>query len=188
MNKPPTFSRRDFLRLASLGVFSLALPPRLMKLTAGAACPPPPESAARGPLTAAQRLRLETAARSFIAADPTSARQVALDIDFIEGRNEDASTMCGPLAIAILQSAGLLGLWARPHDFWLLNPRLSLLSLQVTFPTKLYDWLQFDEPISSFDFSASPLVAGDLVYLHAAPGDSFEHVLVVSRVDDGLGR
>ena len=182
MNKP-SFSRRDFLKVASLSAFTLALPPRLLQLSAAAACPPPPVEAL-GPLTAAQRLSLEAAARTFIAPELNSARQVALDIDFIEGRNEDASTMCGPLAIAILQSAGLLGRWAKPHDFWLLNPRVYLLPLEDTFPSDLYDWLQFEEPISTFDFSAFPLQAGDLVYLHAAPGDTFEHLLVVSRVDD----
>ncbi len=182
MNKR-LFSRRDFLKLASLGAFTFGIPPRWLQHTAATACPPPPV-AALGPLTAAQRLSLEVAAHTFIAPELDSARQVALDIDFIEGRNEDASTMCGPLAIAILQSAGLLGRWAKPHDFWLLNPRVSLLPLDDTFPADLYDWLQFEEPISTFDFSAFPLLAGDLVYLHAAPGDTFEHLLVVTRVDE----
>lgn len=183
-SKQPSFSRRDFLKVASLGAFSLGLPRRVTRLAAGAACPPPPRPTASGGLTPAQQLRLEAASRPFIAPDPSAARQVALEIDFIEGPNEDASTMCGPLAIAILQSAGLLGMWAQRHDFWLLNPRLSLLPVEETFPTDHYEWLIFEEPISTFDFSAQPLLPGDLVYLHAAPGDTFEHILVVTRVDE----
>ena len=185
MTKQASFSRRDFLKVASLGAFSLGIPPRLVQLTLGSACPPPPRPLVGfNRLTSAQQMRREAAARTFIAPDLASARQVALGIDFIEGLNEDASTVCGPLAIAILQNAGLLGLWARPHDFWLINPRLTLLPLEFTFPPKHYDWLQFDEPIATFDFSARPLLAGDLVYLHAAPGDTFEHMLVVTRVDE----
>jgi beta-lactamase class A len=106
-----------------------------------------------------------------------------LAVDFIEGKNEDASTMCGPLAIAILQSAGLLGEWAQRHDFWLLNPRVNLQPVEDTFPATVYDWFEFKEPVSKFDFAAFPLQAGDLMYLHAGSGGTFEHVLVVSEVD-----
>ncbi|MEX2143527.1 MAG: serine hydrolase [Anaerolineales bacterium] len=181
MVKSQTFSRRDFLRLASLSAFSLAIPRGQLHPLIGDLCPPWPVGRSR--LSPAQRWRLASASQDFIAPGLVPARQVALDIDFIEGRNEDASTMCGPLAIAILQRAGLLGLWAKPHDFWLLNPRTALQPLEETFPTQLFDWLQFEEPISTFDFKAMPLEAGDLVYLHAAPGDTFEHVLVVTRMD-----
>jgi len=181
MPKPASFSRRDFLKLASLGTFSLAAPRWLLHPETRTLFPPFPAASHR--LTPAQRLRLAATAQTFIAPDLDSARQVALDIDFIEGRNEDASTMCGPLAIAILQRAGLLGLWAQPHDFWLLDPRSSSRQLEITFPPDLYEWLQFDNPIASTDFKADPLLPGDLVYLYAAPGDSFEHVLVVTRVD-----
>jgi beta-lactamase class A len=176
------FSRREFLKLASLGVFSLAARPALVKRTRVLACPQPPLG--QDVLTAAQRTRLREAARGFLAADDATADQVALRIDFIEGRNEDASTMCGPLSIAMLQAAALVGPWARKHDFWLLNPRQNPRPLEYTFPTDQYSWLQFDTPISQFDFSTFPLLAGDLVYLHAGSGDTFEHVLVVNRIDE----
>jgi len=163
-----------------------------------AACPPPPriqaglttEQRLRPPriqagLTTEQRLRLLETSRLFLAPDDASADQVALQIDFIEGRNEDASTMCGPLSIAILQAAALLGPWARLHNFWLLNPRQNLKPIEYTFPKENYSWYEFETPISQFDFANFPLLAGDMVYLHAGSGDTFEHVLVVNQVDEG---
>lgn len=184
MPNPKQFSRREFLKLVSLSLFSVAAAPHLGRAWDGTPpyCPVTPKD--QSVLSPEQRHRLAAAAQSFVAADIASARQVALDIDFIEGRNEDASTMCGPLSIAILQRAGLLGAWARPHDFWLLNPRINDQPLENTFPAEFYDWHSFETPISTFDFSQDPLQAGDLVYLHAGTSGTFEHVLVVNRVDE----
>lgn len=177
------FSRRDFLKLASLSLVGVAARPRLENFASPAACPPPPQ--AQAGLSAEQRQRLLEASRRFLAPDDASADEVARQIDFIEGRNEDASTMCGPLSIAILQAAALLGVWARPHDFWLLNPRQNLKPVEHTFPPEKYAWHDFDTPISQFDFASFPLMAGDVIYLHAGSGDTFEHVLVVNHVDEG---
>lgn len=179
MGLPSNLSRREFLKLASLSVFSVAAAPRFRRLTA--ICPPPPTTTAV--LSASQQQRLLDASRTFIAPELETAREMALQIDFIEGPYEDASTMCGPLAVAILQKAGLLGPWVVPHDFWLLDPRYSLQPLNDTFPDSVYAWQSFDTPLKEFDFSKNPLQAGDLMYLYAAPGDTFEHVLVVNRVD-----
>lgn len=179
MDSSRKLSRREFLKLSSLGFFSLAAAPALRRFPA--LCPPPPVGAAA--LSAEQQQRLAAAARAFIAPQIEAARQMALQIDFVEGPNEDASTMCGPLAVAILQSAGLLGAWVVPHDFWLLNPRNDLQPLKNTFPESRYDWTSSDTPLNEFDFASASLQAGDLMYLHAAPGDTFEHLLVVDRVD-----
>jgi hypothetical protein len=172
------FSRREFLKLASLSLTALAVG----KPNFGAEV----KRWAKFPqaLSEEQQGRLAAASLRFLAADDAGADEMARNIEFIEGRNEDASTMCGPLAIAILQEAELLGEWARRHDFWLLNPRQNLNPVEYTFPTKKYEWYQFDTPISKFDFVDWPLMAGDLVYLHAGSGDTFEHVLVVNRVDE----
>jgi hypothetical protein len=174
-------SRRDFLKLAALGAANLAAAstrlPNLDSFVSGACI-------SAGSLSAAQQRRLTSAARTFIAPTIETARAKALEVDFIEGRNEDASTMCGPLAIAILQSADLLGPWASRHDFWLLNPKVNLQPVRDTFPDSVYDWNQFTQPISQFNFVAEPLQAGDLLYLHAGLGGTYEHVLVVTRVDD----
>lgn len=173
------FSRREFLKLASLSLLSLAAGPARLPLATRRAGAQIEEV-----LSAEQRQRLLAAARGFMAPTNAAADQMAVNIDFIEGRNEAASTMCGPLSVAILQAAGLLGPWARRHDFWLLNPRQNLKPIEYTFPESKYRWYQFDTPIAEFDFAQFPLLTGDLVYLHAKPGDTFEHVLVVNRLDE----
>jgi len=180
MASPGNLSRREFLKLASLSAFSIAAAPTLRRPLPY--CPPPPLSPSV--LSAAQRQRLIEASHIFIAPEIEAAREMALKVDFIEGPYEDASTMCGPLSVAILQAAGLLGAWVVPHDFWLVDPDYSLQPLQDTFPESLYTWQWFETPTKDFDFFKAPLQAGDLMYLHAAPGDTFEHVLVVNRVDD----
>jgi hypothetical protein len=134
-------------------------------------------------LTDAQKIALLASSMHFLAPDEESANLVALEIDFIEGLNEHSSTMCGPLSISILQRAGLLGTWVEPHDFWLLNPRENLQTARDVFPEHLYEWAHSSQPIAQFDFSRFPLQAGDLVYLHGTPSDTFEHILVVNRVD-----
>jgi hypothetical protein len=178
-------SRRDFLKLASLSLISIAARPALLRRG-----PQQPGDCALpasdgNPLSAEQRQRLYDASLRFLAPDPESANQVALGIDFIEGNNEHASTMCGPLTISILQAAGLLGAWVNPHDFWLMNPRLTPRPIEDTFPSDLYYNYSFASPISKFDFSTLPLLTGDIVYLHAGSGDTYEHVFVVNRVDEG---
>lgn len=172
------FSRREFLKLASLSLAALAAQPA-SNLSSRVF-----SSLGRQVLSEEQQKRLLAASRRFLAPDDASADEMARSIDFIEGRNEDASTMCGPLAIAILQAAQLLGVWAIPHDFWLLNPRQNLKPMEYTFPAQKYAWYQYDTPVSKFDFNKDPLMAGDLVYLHAGSGDTFEHVLIVNKVDE----
>jgi beta-lactamase class A len=179
---PSSFSRREFIKLASLSLLSLAAAPVRLPLATRRA-----GALIEEVLSAEQRQQLQAAARNYLAATNAAADQMAVSIDFIEGRNEAASTMCGPLSVGILQTAGLLGPWARRHDFWLLNPRQNLKPIEYTFPESKYRWYQFDTPIAEFDFSQFPLLSGDLVYLHAKPGDTFEHVLVVNRLDE-LGR
>lgn len=183
MATPKNLSRREFLKLSSLGIFSIAATPALRRFPS--IYPPPPNESAV--LTIEQQRRLVTASRKFIASEMGAARQVAMDIDFVEGPFEDASTMCGPLSVAILRQAGLLGAWVKPRDFWLVDPKINLQPLMDTFPESLYAWKSYTTPLKEFDFSSAPLQAGDFMYLQAAPGDTFEHVLVVNRVDS-LGR
>jgi hypothetical protein len=177
-------SRRDFLKLASLSALSLAAGHRSAHFGPGEppVCAIPPTD--HEVLSLAQRQRLLEASRRFLAPDEASANQIALDIDFIEGPNEHSSTMCGPLAITILQAARLLGPWARPAEFWLINPRDNPRPIENTFPAKEYFIYEFDQPVSQFDFASFPLASGDLVYLNAGPGDTFEHALVVNHIDD----
>ena len=94
-----TISRRDFLKLLPLGLSSLGAFSPLGVLAEDWLRPPGfpigPESL--DVLTKAQRKALLQASLHFLAPDGASANRVALEIDFIEGLNEHASNMCGPL-------------------------------------------------------------------------------------------
>jgi hypothetical protein len=175
--KPNHLSRRDFLRLTSLGFFGLATRPGWARILL-------PASTRTQVLSEAQQARLIAAARKYLAPDDASATQIAIVIDFVEGPFEGASNMCGPLSVRILQDADLLGRWVSRNDFWLLNPRDNLDTLQETFPPELYHWYGYETPFRDHDFEALPLMAGDFVYLTAGPSDTFEHIFVVTRVDD----
>ena len=179
-------NRRDFLKLASLSLLGLAAAPRFGSLHPHTNPWPPYCGNAKYPqtLTHAQQQRLLTTSRVYIAPDPEAASQVAKDIDFVEGPVEDASTMCGPLSVAILKAAALLDPWAGVHDFWLLDPDVNRNVLEKTLPRDLYYWWHYDTLIAEFDFGRFPLHAGDLLYLYAGSPDTYEHILVVNQVDD----
>ena len=137
----------------------------------------------KGVLTAEQRSRLSTTALKFVANTEEAAIQVSLSVDL---NGVYPISICGPLSITILQDAGLLDPAVSRHSFWELNPRpdVDLPLLQQTFPEEQYQWYSFHTPINEFDFHAFPLYLGDFLYLYAGDMGSFEHMLVVSRVDD----
>ncbi len=141
-----------------------------------------------GVYTPSQAERLDAAARSYIALDQPGAIIMARSLNYVAHDGHPAS-VCGPLSAAILRSAGLISPYTNLHDFWLLNPRPGEGRdiLERTFPKDQYTWFQSDLSIARFDFQAYPLQVGDFIYLYAGPAGSFEHMLVVSRLDE-LGR
>ena len=136
-----------------------------------------------GVLTAEQRSRLSSAALRYVGDTVATAIQVSHSVD---SYGVYPASICGPLSIAILQDAGLLDPAVDRHSFWKLDPRpdVDLPLLQQTFPKERYLWYSFRTPINEFDFHAFPLYPGDFLYLYAGDMGSFEHMLVVSRVDD----
>jgi beta-lactamase class A len=144
-----------------------------------------PISQPLGVLTEQQRSRLSTSALAYVAETETAAIQVSRSIGYLPSDGHPAS-VCGPLSIAILQDAGLLESAVDRHDFWKLNPRpdMDLPLLQQTFPPERYLWFSTHTSINEFAFQDYPLYPGDFLYIYAGPGGSFEHMLVVSRVDD----
>ncbi len=145
------------------------------------ACPPRD----RPTLPAAVRHRLATAAEAYLAPDQAAAEEVARRLHFAPAAHP--SNMCAPLAVAILRDAGVI---QAPQDlsaYWLLDPRLHGQLLYHTFPPEKFCYRHFRQPPSRFDFTAFPLQAGDFLYLYAGRWGTFEHVLVVTRVD-ALGR
>ena len=150
---------------------------------------PPPQNypipLPTGVLTAEQRSRLATAALQYMADTETAAIQVSRSIGYLPNEGHPAS-VCGPLSIAILQDADLLDPAIDRHEFWKLDPRpdTDLPVLQQTFPIERYQWYSFRTSIDQLSFVDFPLYPGDFLYLYAGHGGSFEHMLVVSRVDD----
>jgi len=133
-------------------------------------------------LTQSQRERLASTALKFQAGSEADAIQVARSLGYLVNDGHPAS-MCGPLSIAILRDAGLLSPYVDLHEFWLLNPREGNAVLERTFPKEDFTWFQTDQSTAEFDFTSFPLAPGDFMYLFAGDPGSFEHMLVVSRVD-----
>ena len=138
---------------------------------------------------------LYQASLHYLADTAEEADLVAREIDFASGPHESADNACGPLTVAILRDGGYLPEDANPHDMWLLCPRedipgcngLDILD-QKYFPLLDYDYIRVDESVGSYDWAKNPLQPGDWLYLFVRKGiskyDGFDHMLVVTRVDD----
>lgn len=139
--------------------------------------------------------RLYQASLHYLADTAEQADLVAREIDFASGPHESADNACGPLTVAIMRDGGYLPEDANPHDMWLLCPRednpechgLDTLE-QKFFPKTEYDYIWVDESIGSYDWAKNPLQPGDWLYLFVRKGiskyEGFDHMLVVTRVDD----
>jgi hypothetical protein len=139
-----------------------------------------------GPLDGDAQVQLYKVSLSFVAASPPEALQLAKKLNFV-GRDGHPSNMCGPLSIAILRAAGLLPADTDSNPFWLLNPRLEMAQslLARTFPATRFEHFSSDVPLNKLDWHVTPLQPADFLYLYAGPRGSFEHMLVVNRVDAG---
>jgi hypothetical protein len=136
-----------------------------------------------GPLTRTQQLNLYNAALTFIA--PTYAESKKMSVAINGQRFSDPNTTCGPLALAILQKAQIIGTTNVPHDFFLINPDngLDRQLLERTFPNEHYTNTRYKIKLDQVDWSAQPLLPGDFLYIYAGEQGNFEHMLVVTRVD-----
>ena len=136
-------------------------------------------------LTPAQAKRLHSSALTYLAPDETSAIQMAKSMDFL-GVNGYPSTMCGPLAMAILRGAGLLESGLPLGNYFYLDPRPGHNDVLTnsTFPDELYQKIELNQPSNTIDFTKNPLKAGDFVYLFAGNRGNFDHIITVDYVDD----
>ncbi len=140
-----------------------------------------------GPLTSYQQIALYKAAMNYARDNPEDSRRVGVQIN--GAGYGDPSNICGPLATAILRDAGLLPRSIAPHDFWLLNPLAATDArlLRETFPSAYYSYSRTLTPINKMDWRTSPLMPGDFLFIWHGSGGNFDHMLVVSRVDN-MGR
>jgi hypothetical protein len=137
-------------------------------------------------LTQIQKDRLYKASLTYLADDEEEAVYIARKLNYVQNEGHPA-TLCGPLAISILRDAMLIDRYVDLEDFWLLNPRDDYTVraiLEKYFPREHYQWYQTSTPINYYDFKNHPLYSGDFLYLFAGRGGTFEHMIVVSRVDD----
>ena len=137
-----------------------------------------------GPLTNGEQISLYNASMYYARTNAADSQRVATQINGVG--YGDASNICGPLAIAILRDAGLLKPETDPHDFWLLNPYASVDArrLSETFPFEFYMYTKTLTPLNKMDWRTSPLVPGDFLFIWHGSGGNFDHMLVVSRVDN----
>jgi hypothetical protein len=133
--------------------------------------------------------RLRTTAQSFVSGSQVETHQIARRLGFQRYGQEDPSNMCGPLAAAILQRAGLLpssiGPVADFANYWLADPLTNGRPWSL-FPSDEYQIHRFTQSIEQFDFWEWPLHPGDFVYTYSGRG-AFSHMFVVTEVD-GDGR
>ncbi len=136
-----------------------------------------------GPLTREQQLNLYNSALTFIA--PTYAESKKMSVAINGQRFSDPNTTCGPLALAILQRAQIIGTENVPHDFFLINPDngLDRQLLERTFPNEHYVNTRYKVKLNQVDWASQPLLPGDFLYIYAGEQGNFEHMLVVTRVD-----
>jgi hypothetical protein len=136
-----------------------------------------------GPLTREQQIRLYEASLAYISLTVEQSKQTSALINL--SPFTDASTVCGPLSIAILQRADLLPPDLMPHDFFLLDPDLPRDRglLQSALPGDIYGSVRYRTRLNKVIWSDQPLFAGDFIYTYAGSAGNFEHMLVVNRVD-----
>jgi hypothetical protein len=141
------------------------------------------EIALKGPLTKEQQISLYEASLSFISPTSEESRQTSLLITGVP--YSDASTICGPLTIALLQRAKLIPEELTPYDFFLLDPDLpkDRQLLSTALPKNSYNSIRHRTRLNQFNWSLDPLLPGDFVYIYAGSQGNFEHILVVNRVD-----
>jgi hypothetical protein len=133
-------------------------------------------------LTSGQLQRLQDASLDYVALTPADGIQMARGLNIVKD-DGDPTNICGPLSIAILRDAGIVDSYIKIRDFWLLNPSNNRKLLDQTFPSESFDHFQFATPINEMDWKSFPLEPGDFLYLYAGSKGTFEHMLVVTRVD-----
>jgi hypothetical protein len=136
-----------------------------------------------GPLPPEKQIAVYEASTAYIQASVADSIRAAKEIN--EVGYGDPSNICGPLAIAILQDAGLVPYYLSPHDYWLLDPTKppDKRLIQNAFPATLWTHEVITTPINKMDWTAAPLEPGDFVFIWHGSGGNFDHMLVVNRVD-----
>ena len=120
---------------------------------------------------------------SFLPANFKATTEEALEGLLARLDEEDPGTMDGPLAVAMMQEAGLLDRSISPHRFWLLNAVRDWQILEVFFPHEGYFWMEKRGVLGQINLMDFPFFPGDLVYLIPPKEDYIGKYLLITRVD-----
>jgi len=172
---PAPREKMEKLAVASMSAAALDPPPSQSVMQVASASNPASIPAWQG--------TLHTASLDYLANSPDAALTIAHSLGYAQG-NGDPNNMCGPLAIAILRDAGLINKYVDPQAFWLWRPDKNPELAETTFPADRFTHYQFSDALNRFDFKSFPLQPGDFLYLYAGNTLSYEHMLVVTRVDE----
>ena len=122
---------------------------------------------------------------NYVTETHAEASNIAREIDYIKDMDyEDASLMCGPLAGAMLQDAGVLPEEFPLEQFWLGDPVVDGRPW-VFFSEEDYYLFAFrsrEQALDRFNFTGFPLLPGDVLYTYGGTG---EHLFLVVEVDQG---
>jgi hypothetical protein len=136
-----------------------------------------------GPLNVKQLIKIYETSLEYVRTNTEGSRLLG---EQINGPGYGApSEICGPLSIAILQEVGLISPDLDPHAFWLLNPDIwdDRRLLAKAFPPDQFEDKRYKVKLNKVDWNKTPLYPSDFVYIYAGTGGTFEHMLVVNRVD-----
>ncbi len=136
-----------------------------------------------GPLSLTDQLRVYESSLKYIGINPEESQLIGEQVNGPGYGSPD--NVCGPLSLAILQEAGIVRSDINSHAFWLLNPDVpkSRELLSEVFPPDRFENIRFRIPLKKMDWHMNPLYPGDFIYIYAGTGGTFEHMLVVNRVD-----
>jgi hypothetical protein len=140
-----------------------------------------------GPLSNEQQVALYMASLNYVQPTVNDSVRKAIEINNVGYGN--SNNICGPLAFAIMQDAGILNNTGLvPHDFWLLDPLAATdkILLERAFPPDRFLHTKFATPLNKINWRIFPLQPGDFLYIWHGSGGNFDHMLVVTRVDSNL--
>lgn len=122
--------------------------------------------------------RLARAAAEFQASTPDQVQRILAEIG-----EENARYVDGPLALAILQKAGLIGTQVRLHTFWLSDPLVDAGPMLKVFPREDYEWRRLTLPAGAVIYAKDGARPADLLYLIPVNPKRAGKFLLVTRVD-----
>lgn len=136
-----------------------------------------------GPLPTDRQAALYTASLNYVQGSVEDSKRAAKEINGVG--YGDPTNICGPLAIAILRDAGVVGEDVVPHDYWLLDPTKvpDQRLLAKAFPAAIFEYSVDKTPLNKIDWKATPLEPGDFLFIWHGSWGNFDHMLVVNRVD-----